>query len=190
MHLPPDTAHPSPWGPDTPHLLPLAASQHKNKHPHAPVILATPFPTGGPGCSGELPLLVEQGPYELEGFNVSTGAGGDVLVRRRRYSWDRQFHLLYLDQPVGTGFSYSTVGRVGESARVRAACVCVFVVRAVSVDSVCGVDRHPTCQRSLAATCHVQHAQDPHDKAHNERDVSRDVLDFLRQFYAGECVGA
>ncbi|PNW88611.1 hypothetical protein CHLRE_01g037000v5 [Chlamydomonas reinhardtii] len=104
--------------------------ESRNPTPETPLIL---WLTGGPGCSGELPLLVEQGPYELEGFNVSTGAGGDVLVRRRRYSWDRQFHLLYLDQPVGTGFSYST---------------------------------------------------DPHDKAHNERDVSRDVLDFLRQFYA------
>ncbi|KAG2448574.1 hypothetical protein HYH02_006465 [Chlamydomonas schloesseri] len=98
--------------------------------PEAPLLL---WLEGGPGCSGALPFLVEQGPYRLAGLNVSTGAGGDTLVRRRRYSWDAAFHLLYVDQPLGTGFSYSS---------------------------------------------------DPRDKAHNERDVSRDLLDFLHQFYA------
>lgn len=52
--------------------------------------------TGGPGCSSELGLLFELGP-----FNVTSK--GEVVLNP--YSWNDKAHLLFIDQPVGTGYS-------------------------------------------------------------------------------------
>ncbi|CAI8602072.1 unnamed protein product [Vicia faba] len=55
--------------------------------------------TGGPGCSSELALFYENGPFKIN-HNLS-------LVWNH-YGWDKVSNLLYVDQPTGTGFSYST----------------------------------------------------------------------------------
>ncbi|CAL5207743.1 unnamed protein product [Lathyrus oleraceus] len=55
--------------------------------------------TGGPGCSSELALFYENGPFKIN-HNLS-------LVWNE-YGWDKVSNLLYVDQPTGTGFSYST----------------------------------------------------------------------------------
>ena len=52
--------------------------------------------TGGPGCSSELAMLFENGPY-----NVVNGS----LVNNP-WSWNTNASVLYVDSPVGTGFSY------------------------------------------------------------------------------------
>ncbi|KAI9716034.1 MAG: Cell death protease [Chrysothrix sp. TS-e1954] len=52
---------------------------------------------GGPGCSSEDGALMEVGPYRVrEGGNLEYNNG----------SWDEFANLLFVDQPVGTGFSY------------------------------------------------------------------------------------
>jgi len=62
-----------------------------------PVVL---WLTGGPGCSSELALFFENGPYTVDGNgNLSPNP----------YSCNSFTNLLYVDQPVGTGFSYATV---------------------------------------------------------------------------------
>jgi len=55
--------------------------------------------TGGPGCSSELALFMENGPWTIpqDGSPIKTNP----------YSWNTFANLLYVDQPVGTGFSYS-----------------------------------------------------------------------------------
>eukprot|EP01087_Luapelamoeba_hula_P007668 TRINITY_DN1873_c0_g1_i1.p1 TRINITY_DN1873_c0_g1~~TRINITY_DN1873_c0_g1_i1.p1 ORF type:complete len:439 (-),score=66.33 TRINITY_DN1873_c0_g1_i1:42-1358(-) len=58
--------------------------------------------TGGPGCSSELALFAENGPYKL--------VGNSTLIRNP-YSWNSFANILYVDQPVGTGFSYTEDGR-------------------------------------------------------------------------------
>ncbi|XP_065897505.1 uncharacterized protein [Dysidea avara] len=55
--------------------------------------------TGGPGCSSELALFVENGPFLL---NVTTEPALNP------YGWNQFANLLYIDQPAGTGFSYVT----------------------------------------------------------------------------------
>lgn len=52
---------------------------------------------GGPGCSSEDGALMEVGPYRVN---------PDGTLRINEGSWDEFANLLFVDQPVGTGFSY------------------------------------------------------------------------------------
>jgi len=52
--------------------------------------------TGGPGCASEVALFFENGPYTIN---------DDLTLKQNPYSWNRVSNLLYVDQPVGTGFS-------------------------------------------------------------------------------------
>lgn len=52
---------------------------------------------GGPGCTSLFGLFNEHGP-----FFVVKGK-----LRRRKYAWTNQYNLLYIDQPVGTGYSFT-----------------------------------------------------------------------------------
>lgn len=56
---------------------------------------------GGPGASSFFGLLVENGPYNLR-------MDGDLELRE--HSWNRNSSLIYIDNPVGTGYSYTTKG--------------------------------------------------------------------------------
>jgi len=55
--------------------------------------------TGGPGCSGQLALFVENGPYHVD---------ANQQVTLNPNSWNTKANILFIDQPVGTGFSYDT----------------------------------------------------------------------------------
>ncbi|KAI9789677.1 MAG: Cell death protease [Peltula sp. TS41687] len=52
---------------------------------------------GGPGCSSMDGALMEVGPYRVK---------DDGTLRYNDGSWDEFANLLFVDQPVGTGFSY------------------------------------------------------------------------------------
>ncbi|KAF7595744.1 Cell death protease [Aspergillus hancockii] len=52
---------------------------------------------GGPGCSSMDGALMEVGPYRLKDNNT---------LEYNEGSWDEFANLLFVDQPVGTGFSY------------------------------------------------------------------------------------
>lgn len=52
--------------------------------------------TGGPGCSSELALFEENGPYKIN---------DDLSLRINPYSWNNFANLLFVDQPLGTGYS-------------------------------------------------------------------------------------
>lgn len=60
----------------------------------APVLL---WLQGGPGASSLFGLFTENGPFEV------TKSG---KVKARKYSWNLNHNLLYIDNPVGTGFSF------------------------------------------------------------------------------------
>ncbi|KAL5484491.1 hypothetical protein EMCRGX_G021002 [Ephydatia muelleri] len=53
--------------------------------------------TGGPGCSSELGMLMENGPFLI--------MGSDVPVYNPN-GWNSFANVLYIDNPGGTGFSY------------------------------------------------------------------------------------
>ncbi|CAM0949327.1 unnamed protein product [Alopecurus aequalis] len=52
---------------------------------------------GGPGCSSMLSNFLQLGPYLLDGANAS--------LTPNPFAWNRRFGLLFLDTPLGTGYS-------------------------------------------------------------------------------------
>ncbi|MET4759488.1 S10 family serine carboxypeptidase-like protein [Endozoicomonas sp. NE40] len=57
---------------------------------------------GGPGASSMIGLFTENGPIMLE--NSDTGG---LAVKAREASWNKNAHYLVIDQPAGTGLSFS-----------------------------------------------------------------------------------
>eukprot|EP00756_Hemistasia_phaeocysticola_P042012 Hpha_TRINITY_DN16946_c2_g1::TRINITY_DN16946_c2_g1_i6::g.54505::m.54505 len=70
--------------------------ESRNDPTNDPFIL---WMTGGPGCSGQLALFVENGPYKVDSAQK---------VTLNPHSWNSKANILYIDQPVGTGFSYDS----------------------------------------------------------------------------------
>uniref|UniRef100_A0A1B0FQK7 Carboxypeptidase n=1 Tax=Glossina morsitans morsitans TaxID=37546 RepID=A0A1B0FQK7_GLOMM len=62
---------------------------------YAPVVL---WLQGGPGASSLFGLFAENGPFE---FNE------DGELGKRNYTWSKTHNLIYIDNPVGTGFSFT-----------------------------------------------------------------------------------
>lgn len=61
----------------------------------APVVFWT---NGGPGCSGLIGFLTEQGPFRPD---------VDGVLQENPYAWNKVANMVFLEQPVGVGFSYS-----------------------------------------------------------------------------------
>ncbi|POO01143.1 Serine carboxypeptidase-like [Trema orientale] len=55
--------------------------------------------TGGPGCSSELAAFYENGPFQI---------ANNLSLVWNDYGWDKASNLLFVDQPTGTGFSYTS----------------------------------------------------------------------------------
>lgn len=53
---------------------------------------------GGPGGSSLFGLFVEQGPLQVN---------ADLSVALRNHTWNEEFAVLYIDNPVGTGYSFT-----------------------------------------------------------------------------------
>jgi len=64
----------------------------RNNAATAPLVM---WLTGGPGCSSELAIFYENGPFKIIDDKVTTNP----------HAWNENANLLYIDQPVGTGFS-------------------------------------------------------------------------------------
>ncbi|PIN08547.1 Serine carboxypeptidases (lysosomal cathepsin A) [Handroanthus impetiginosus] len=60
--------------------------------------------TGGPGCSGFSGLVIEIGPLT---FDLATFDGSFPSFNINPYSWTKAASIIFIDAPVGTGFSYS-----------------------------------------------------------------------------------
>ncbi|XP_010484310.1 PREDICTED: serine carboxypeptidase-like 7 [Camelina sativa] len=78
--------------------------------------------SGGPGCSSISGLLYENGPLTVK-LEVYNGTLPSLVSTT--YSWTKVSSIIYLDQPVGTGFSYSRTQLVdkpsdsGEAKRIH-----------------------------------------------------------------------
>jgi cathepsin A (carboxypeptidase C) len=68
--------------------------ESRNEPAEDPVVL---WMTGGPGCSGMLAALVENGPCFLTSDGVTTVNNPN--------SWNTKANVMWIDQPAGTGFS-------------------------------------------------------------------------------------
>lgn len=58
---------------------------------------------GGPGCSGMIGAWTEHGPYNFQYNPDSIKHRGNFTFNP--HSWNKRAHVLYIDQPIGTGFS-------------------------------------------------------------------------------------
>ncbi|EDW83363.1 uncharacterized protein Dwil_GK22811 [Drosophila willistoni] len=62
---------------------------------YAPVVL---WLQGGPGASSLFGLFTENGPLELDEHSK---------LQKRNYTWSKTHNLIFIDNPVGTGFSFT-----------------------------------------------------------------------------------
>lgn len=60
---------------------------------------------GGPGCSSLLGLYFENGPFKLK--TDSNNPDDLPTIVENPYSWNNKANLLFIDQPFGSGFSYT-----------------------------------------------------------------------------------
>eukprot|EP01126_Amoeba_proteus_P034145 TRINITY_DN3388_c0_g1_i13.p1 TRINITY_DN3388_c0_g1~~TRINITY_DN3388_c0_g1_i13.p1 ORF type:complete len:149 (+),score=31.11 TRINITY_DN3388_c0_g1_i13:72-518(+) len=65
--------------------------------------------SGGPGCSGELALFKENGPWTVN---------SSLILTDNIYSWNKIATVIWIDQPVGTGYSYADSDYVVEEKQV------------------------------------------------------------------------
>ena len=56
--------------------------------------------TGGPGCASEIALFYENGPFHFDAENN---------LDSNPHAWNTNANLLYVDQPIGTGYSKAGV---------------------------------------------------------------------------------
>lgn len=63
--------------------------------PKAPVLL---WLQGGPGGTSMFGLFIEHGPFYLD---------ANMTLHKRLYTWTRKYSVVYIDNPVGTGFSFT-----------------------------------------------------------------------------------
>jgi len=84
----------------------------------APIVL---WLTGGPGCASEIALFYENGPYQFE-------ADGTTL-KSNPYSWNAHANLIYVDQPVGTGFSHSGIPSLSTNEEEVAENMAQFMIK-------------------------------------------------------------
>ncbi|XP_053688751.1 venom serine carboxypeptidase [Sabethes cyaneus] len=68
---------------------------HNEAQNDAPVVL---WLQGGPGASSLYGLFTENGPFSV---------GSDMKLVPRKFSWHLNHHLIYIDNPVGAGFSFT-----------------------------------------------------------------------------------
>ncbi|KAI9147040.1 Carboxypeptidase Y [Paramyrothecium foliicola] len=68
--------------------------ESRNDPDNAPVLL---WMSGGPGATGEFGLFLDSGPCRVNDDGNSTS--------RAEYSWNENSNVIYIDQPVGIGFS-------------------------------------------------------------------------------------
>lgn len=80
---------------DTRHLFYMLYEAREVEPSTAPLVV---WLTGGPGCSSLLGLFYENGPYHIQ---------EDLSLTINPYSWNQVANVLWVDQPVGTGYSYS-----------------------------------------------------------------------------------
>mmetsp|Transcript_5942 Transcript_5942/g.13516 ORF Transcript_5942/g.13516 Transcript_5942/m.13516 type:complete len:481 (-) Transcript_5942:58-1500(-) len=68
------------------------------KTPNAPLLI---WLQGGPGGSSMFGLFSEMGPYTL------VNDSGTIVAQRRPVSWNENYAMLFIDNPVGAGFSFT-----------------------------------------------------------------------------------
>ncbi|XP_038718221.1 serine carboxypeptidase-like [Tripterygium wilfordii] len=69
--------------------------ESRNDKKNDPIVI---WLSGGPGVSGSIALFYENGPFHI---------AEDLSLIWIEYGWDKVSNIIYVDQPIGTGFSYT-----------------------------------------------------------------------------------
>ncbi len=85
----------------------LPASEQKELIESTPLLI---WLNGGPGASSLLGLFLENGPFRISDDDTAT-------ITANPYSWNQKAHVIFWDQPVGTGYSYSEAGEYAGSEK-------------------------------------------------------------------------
>ncbi|KAJ7184486.1 serine carboxypeptidase [Mycena filopes] len=87
---------------------------------------------GGPGASATLGLFMELGPCTIISDNAT---------EYNPYSWNSKSNLLFVDQPVGVGFSYADYGETVDTTEAAAKDIAAFL--AIFLESMPGLQGRP-----------------------------------------------
>ena len=90
--------------------------ESRNSPEDAPLIL---WLNGGPGCSSSTGLFFELGPCRI--------ADGGHNVTFNPYSWNTHANIIFLDQPINVGFSYSEDGSKIDTSQLAGKDVYAFL---------------------------------------------------------------
>lgn len=83
--------------------------------------------SGGPGCSGLNALMFGNGPFTVK---IEEYTGGVPPLKLNPYAWTKVSSVVYVDAPVGAGFSYSaTVEGSYSNETLSAQQSCTFIRR-------------------------------------------------------------
>lgn len=112
MHLSSDSCHPSLmlcWGS-------FRFFESRGSPKDDPLIL---WLNGGPGCSSSTGLLFELGPCSIANDGLNT--------THNPHSWNKNANIIFLDQPVNVGYSYSSDGSTVNTSPVAGQDVYAFL---------------------------------------------------------------
>jgi hypothetical protein len=92
---------------------------------------AATLPQGGPGCSSLFGTFYLNGPFALQ---------TDLTLQPNPGRWNRQYGMLFVDQPIGTGFSVAGGAHCGTQALVAGASTqpCVGTLHGPAAQAVRG----------------------------------------------------
>ena len=65
---------------------------------------------GGPGCSSMVGMMLENGPFTIEFGDNETSSAEKYNLKYNPYSWNNISHVLYVEQPIRTGYSIASKG--------------------------------------------------------------------------------
>ncbi|XP_022850554.1 serine carboxypeptidase-like 17 isoform X9 [Olea europaea var. sylvestris] len=74
--------------------------------------------SGGPGCSGLVGFFYDIGPCT---FDVENFDGSLPSIILNPYSWTKVANIIFIDAPVGTGFSYANTSQGYSSSDIKSA---------------------------------------------------------------------
>jgi cathepsin A (carboxypeptidase C) len=74
----------------------------RNKTAKSPLII---WLSGGPGCASTMAMIYENGPIYID---------KNGQAQKNPFSWNDQAWLMFIDQPLGTGFGHSSVRNIPE----------------------------------------------------------------------------
>ena len=119
-------------------------------------------------------MFYENGPYHIN---------PDLSLERSEYGWDTNSNMIFVDQPINTGFSYSDVSMFC-SCSAYSAVSWTFNPKYLFPYRRMMQAHSSACIRPLLMALRPN-LQDPRDRVFDEHTVAEDMLDFLQAFLEG-----